>query len=155
MNAPSWSLITDVIFISLITLAALSDIEKRKVSNSLNFTLLLTGFALSILGSFMPSIHGVGPLQSLAGIGLSLAVLIFPFAWRIYQGGDVKLCMGMGAWLGSDGVLRVIGLGVVAGGLLGLGVIIARRLSRSAPRDDGVGVGALLRRINLRCRRSS
>lgn len=129
------SLVADMTFIALLTLAALSDIESRKVSNALNFTLLLSGLGLSIIGCVVPSLSSVGPLQSLAGVGVSLAVLIFPFAWQIYQGGDVKLCMGMGAWLGVNGILHAIGLGVVAGGVIGLGIVIARRLRNMSPQS--------------------
>ena len=44
----------------------------------------------------------------------------------------MKLCMGMGAWLGVDGVLWTIGLGIVGGGVLALFV----KLSAWKRRDD-------------------
>ena len=104
------------VFVILIILAAGSDIITRKIPNPLNFTLLVSGVVASLAGW----LESITWSESLFGVLASFAVLLLPFALRIYQGGDVKLCMGMGAWLGVKGALWTIGLGVVGGGILGL-----------------------------------
>ena len=116
------------IFIGLVALAALSDIAQRRIPNALNFTLLLSGLVFAGMGWSQSALGPIGLSRALAGVGVALAVLIFPFAWRVYQGGDVKLCMGMGAWLGVSGVLWAIGLGVIAGGVFGLMTLLNQKL---------------------------
>ena len=105
----------DGLFLSLITIAACSDLLTRRIPNALNFILLFAGVLASTLG-----VTHTSWTESCLGIIVALGVLFVPFALRVYQGGDVKLCMGMGAWLGVKGVLWTIGLGVVGGGVLAL-----------------------------------
>lgn len=107
----------------LVILAAVSDIQSRRIPNALNFVILLSGIAVASMGW---SELDVGALSSLLGALSALAILLMPFALDVYRGGDVKLCIGMGAWLGVKGVLWAIGLGVVGGGLLGLIMLGAR-----------------------------
>ena len=102
-------------FLTLIIVAACSDLWTRRVPNALNFTLLLSGVFAATLGWL-----AVGWDESILGVLVAFAMLLLPFAMRVYQGGDVKLCMGMGAWLGVDGVLWTVGLGIVGGGVLAL-----------------------------------
>jgi Flp pilus assembly protein protease CpaA len=113
------------VFICLVILAAALDILSRRIPNPVNFTLLAAGLIASALGW-----SGVGIVESVFGIGVSLAALLLPFALNVYQGGDVKLCMGMAAWLGVEGALWTIALGVVAGGLLGMLMLLVRGRSR-------------------------
>ena len=115
------------VFLALVTIAACSDLWTRRVPNPLNFTLLLSGVFAAALGWL-----AVGWDDSILGVLVAFAILLLPFAMRVYQGGDVKLCMGMGAWLGVDGVLWAIGLGIVGGGVLALLV----KLSAWKRRDD-------------------
>jgi Flp pilus assembly protein protease CpaA len=103
------------VFFALIMTAACFDVLTRKIPNPLNFTLLLSGVFASTLGWV-----SVEWADSLLGVFTAFGVLLLPFALRVYQGGDVKLCMGMGAWLGVKGMLWAIGLGVIGGGVLAL-----------------------------------
>lgn len=120
----------DGLFLSLITIAACSDLLTRRIPNALNFTLLIAGVLASVLG--MTHISWV---DSCLGVIVALGVLFVPFALRVYQGGDVKLCMGMGAWLGVKGVLWAIGLGVVGGGVLALFIQCSAKMTRRTSRS--------------------
>lgn len=123
-------MIGSILFTTLVTLAALSDIKSRKVPNKINFTLLLSGVSSSIVGEALPAGIPLSVGYSLGGALVALLVLLYPFALNVYQGGDVKLCIGMGAWLGIEGVLWTIALGVIGGGVLG-SLILAQKYFRS------------------------
>jgi Flp pilus assembly protein protease CpaA len=114
------------VFIILVILAAVLDVLSRRIPNPLNFSILLSGLIASILGW-----TDVSLLQSVSGIGVSLAILLFPFALNVYRGGDVKLCMGMSAWLGVEGGLWTIGLGIIGGGVLGVLLLLFKRRGKS------------------------
>ena len=105
----------EIIFLTLVLVAACSDLLTRKIPNPINFTLIISGIIAGIIGASQMTWSG-----SLLGVVTALAVLIVPFSLRVYQGGDVKLCMGIGAWLGVYGALWTIGLGAVGGGILAL-----------------------------------
>lgn len=102
------------IYLCLVLLAAALDVLSRRIPNPVNFILMASGLISAFLGWIDISL-----LQSALGICVCLAALLIPFALNVYRGGDVKLCMAMSAWLGVEGGLWVIGLGVVGGGLLG------------------------------------
>ena len=110
------------VFILLVILAAILDILWRKIPNPVNFSLLLSGFFCALLGWGQISV-----LESISSVCVSLGALLIPFALNIYRGGDVKLCLGMSAWLGIEGGLWVIALGVVGGGILGGIMLLFRR----------------------------
>ena len=68
-----------------------------------------------------------------AGLGVALALVIVPFALRLYRGGDAKLILAMGMWLGPSTVAWAFLFGVAAGGLLG--VVVAAAGGREARRE--------------------
>jgi Flp pilus assembly protein protease CpaA len=121
-------LISSTLFVVLVALAATSDVNHRKVPNTINFSLLFSGVALSALGCIDQAGSPLSISDSLMGIFASFLILLVPFAFHIYRGGDVKLCIGMGAWLGLKGSLWAIALGVIGGGVFGLGVLIQRMI---------------------------
>ena len=102
------------VYVGLVILAAVLDVSFRKIPNYINFTLLILGVLNAIIKS------GVYEgFSSLLAVGTTLLVLLLPFALGVYRGGDVKLCMGMSAWLGIEKCLWVVGLGILGGGGLG------------------------------------
>ena len=105
---------TSIIFAGLVTLAAMLDVSWRRIPNALNFSILGTGLLVNTI-----NLGFIGLYYSLLAVVITLAALLLPFALNIYRGGDVKLCMGMSAWLGIKQGLWIVGLGVVGGGILG------------------------------------
>lgn len=122
--------------------AAVIDGWKLKVPNWLTFPLILAGWALG-LGHDLGWLEGTGT----GGIGASLAgtavgfALLFPvYAIGGMGGGDVKMQMGFGAWIGAfyglsagdshPGALWIVFwafcLAAVIGGVLALGMIFLR-----------------------------
>ncbi|MAD60594.1 MAG: hypothetical protein CMH49_03630 [Myxococcales bacterium] len=112
------------IFVGLVALAAALDVSWRRIPNVLNFSILGSGLLINTL------FFGLSGLwSSLIAVALSLAILLLPFALNVYRGGDVKLCMGISAWLGLKQGLWVIGFGIVGGGLLGLMILMFNKSS--------------------------
>ena len=73
---------------------------------------------------------------------MALAVLFLPFRARLVGGGDVKLAMVCGAFLGWRAGFDVILVGTVLHGMVGLAFIGARRVAvrfgHTPERDRGV-----------------
>lgn len=134
MTAPTLSL---TLLWLLMGLACLWDVSQRRIPNRLILVGLLSGVALQAHAS---GFAGVG--WSVFGALVALAVLIGPFAARVLGGGDVKLAMVAGAFLGWRGALHVILFGALAHGLVALawvaGAGALRRLGRPVDPERGI-----------------
>jgi len=124
--------------------AAVIDGWKLKVPNWLTFPIILSGLALGILHDFewLPESTGTGGFgAALAGMFLGMALLLPLYAIGGVGGGDVKMQMGFGAWVGAfyslkhipqghPGALWIIVyafcLAAVIGGVLAMGMIFIR-----------------------------
>jgi len=95
MNLRAAHLLTPLVPIALLCIAAATDWRSRRIPNWLTATVILTGFAQS----FTP-LRLCSPLEALAGflVGFALTFLMYAVGGR--GAGDVKLMAGIGAWLG-------------------------------------------------------
>jgi prepilin peptidase CpaA len=93
--------------------AAWFDIRERRVPNVLNLAL----FVLGCLAAFLTG-QWSGLATALGGAGVGFLLMALPFAFRIYRGGDAKLLIAAGAWLGPQLVTSMFVLGMVAGGAI-------------------------------------
>lgn len=108
--------------------AGLWDLRARRVPNALNAALALAGVAAQTVTG------GLAGLWAAAlGGAVAFALVIVPFALRLYRGGDAKLILAMGMWLGPSTVAWAFLFGVAAGGLLG--VVVAAAGGREARRE--------------------
>lgn len=100
---------------ALLAAAATSDIRARRVSNTLNLTVLAGGILFTLL------LQGwrAAPAPLFTGVGLGLAIWFPMFAVRLMGAGDVKLLAACGAWLGWQGMLTATLATGVYGGMLG------------------------------------
>ena len=114
------ALLTTVAFVATVGAAGILDLRTRRIPNRLTVGSLLLALVLSAAAGF-------GALSdSLMGAGLGLAVGVVLFAARALGGGDGKLLVAVGAFLGLSrlpGALLLIG---ILGGFLGLGEAIRR-----------------------------
>ncbi len=108
--------------VALAIAASAYDLRTRRLPNALTFGAALAGFAYQFaLGG--PSGLGLG----VAGWLIAVA-LFFPFfALRGLGAGDVKLLGAFGAWLGPMSALYMAFYTGVAGGVMALVVVLARR----------------------------
>jgi len=124
--------VATTVLILHVGLAAVWDLAQRRIPNWLVASGLLLGFAFQAQSSGF-----VGLGLSFLGAAAALAALIGPFAMRWMGGGDVKIAMVCGAFLGWSGGLHVILVGTVVHGLLGIGVLFSRMVKRSMGHDTG------------------
>ena len=104
--------------ILLLVYAAVEDMRVRQIRNWLTLTLAVTGIVNSLVSQ-----HAlVSPLQSIAGFGLALAIMVPMFVLRAVGGGDVKLIAAVGAWLGPLGMIQVL----VIEKLVGLVIVLVQ-----------------------------
>src|SRR2546421_5139071 len=100
---------TVVIFVALCVIV---DVRTRRIPNAISGAAMLLGVTLNTayLGT-------AGLLDSLAGLGITVGVLLWPFAMGGIGGGDVKMMGAIGALLGpffqaEDGIRDLIVTGV-------------------------------------------
>jgi prepilin peptidase CpaA len=106
----------------LVGLATVWDLSQRRLPNKLIVIGLLIGF---VLQTQIGGIAGLG--LSFLGALCGLALLIVPFALRVMGGGDVKLTMVCGSFLGWLGVVEITLLASVFHGALALCIVLTNR----------------------------
>lgn len=120
-------------FVLLTTLlaATVSDLRQRRIRNSLTYTAFLWLVALSAMATlagpidpaapslswFERSLVGILPLaETLSGAAVCFGIMFFVFLLAGAGGGDVKLCMVIGAALGVEqGLTAVVASHIAAG----------------------------------------
>ena len=109
---------------ALVTLLGLSvwfDVRSRRIPNVLTVAGLVA--ALVLRGSL-----GVGPfVDGVAGAGVGLAFAVLPFALGMLGGGDVKLLVAVGAFMGPGRFIGAFVAIALVGGALALLEAVRRR----------------------------
>ncbi len=114
--------ISSVAFVALVGAAGLTDLRSRRIPNWLTLGTLVCGLVLR-------AGEGLGPLaMGAGGAGLGLAIAIVLFGLGAVGGGDGKLLIGVGAFLGYEGFVGALLLIGVLGGLLGIVEAVRRRV---------------------------
>ena len=130
----------DLLLPLLISLAiAGADLRTRRIPNYLTL-----GGAAAGMG-YQLGYHGwPGLADSLAGLILGLALLLFPYWKGGMGGGDVKALAAMGAWLGVKRTFFLFIYMGLSGGLIILVVLWRRGLLRTMARQGWVFLVNLL-----------
>lgn len=117
------------------------DVGRRRVPNRLNLIIWLAGLAFRAIRG--PGWSGL--IDGGLGTALAFGLVIVPFALRLHRGGDAKLIMALGMWLGPLGVFWAYLWGVAVGGLVALGllVIAGPALRRRVARHLGLAVSTI------------
>jgi prepilin peptidase CpaA len=114
--------------------AAIIDWWKFKVPNKLTYPLIISGWLLGLANNFGLEAGDGGIGAALLGTALGCALLIPVYAIGGMGAGDVKMTMGFGSWMcafygierGADIIFWAFCCGVIVGGIIGLGMILAR-----------------------------
>jgi prepilin peptidase CpaA len=114
LPAPAWAA-------AFLFLAIEHDVRSLRIPNWLTAGGLATALALA---GFTRGAAGLG--DALLGAGMALAVLFVPFLLRWLGAGDVKALMVLGALWGRELVVPTLFWMIVAGGALGIALIVAR-----------------------------
>src|SRR5262245_33078473 len=105
---PSLIVATVVVFVAV---CVITDVRMRRIPNVISFAAVILVITLNT--AYMGTI---GLLNSLAGLGAMIGVLLWPFAMGGIGGGDVKMMGAVGALLGPRLTLMGLGVGVILGG---------------------------------------
>jgi prepilin peptidase CpaA len=121
-----------LICIGIILVASLNDIATRTIPNGLAVALAITGIAMGAIDGYL-----IGSVLAAGGLFVAAA-----FCWRRgwMGGGDVKLLGAAALGMPASSVLTFVLAVAIAGGVLSLFYIIARRLISfsASPRPDGL-----------------
>lgn len=124
MNIPATPVTFPILCVwTLAVFAAIWDVTQRRIPNPLILIGLILGFTLRGMDGGVRAL-----VDALMGAGLALAVFIVPFMVRKVGGGDVKLAMVFGVFLGPMPTLWVILGGTVLNGAIALALLITRRV---------------------------
>ena len=117
---PSQIALFSAAFVALIT-----DLKSGRIFNWLTFPLLLVGLAYGVATG-----GPQGLLQSLSGVGVGLLLFAWIFWLGHMGGGDVKLLIGFGAWVGPKETVEIALVAVLLGGALALLQLLIRGRAR-------------------------
>lgn len=106
-----------------------TDVQHRRVPNALTVPMLVIGLLSAALGLGANDFW-----TSLASSIVAFGIMIGPFAFNLYKGGDLKLVVAAAAWLTPMETVSAILLGIAFGGMLG---IVRLGLSKVAWRHFG------------------
>jgi prepilin peptidase CpaA len=124
-------------FICLAMIAsAVIDWWMFKVPNWLTFPIIISGWIFGLIhtfGGYIVEGDGVGGIgSSLAGTAVG-SVLLLVYMIGGMGAGDVKMTMGFGSWMGAffglgawEHILLALCVGIIAGGIIGLGMMALR-----------------------------
>jgi prepilin peptidase CpaA len=109
------SFLLATLFLGLLALAVLTDVEELKIPNRISLALVLL-YPADVIAT--PQAE-----PWLEAIAVALAVFTVGFAGyaaRLIGGGDVKLLTAVALWAGPDHVIPLLWITVLVGGALGL-----------------------------------
>lgn len=123
------TLAATVVFVAL---CIASDVRTLRIPNALTAPAMLLGLALN--GWYL---GWAGVESGFAGLGLSLLLLIGPFALGGIGAGDVKMMGAVGALLGPRLVLYSLGVGFMLGGIIAIAHLV--RIARLGEKLATIG----------------
>jgi Flp pilus assembly protein protease CpaA len=112
---PVWLLL---VFAVPVALCGLEDLRRRVVPNALTLPLLAAGLAWGVARGPWP--------EALLGLAVGAAVGVGGWLVGGLGGGDAKLMMALGAWLGPGPALAAFSLAALAGAAWGAAVLARR-----------------------------
>lgn len=101
--------------------AAVTDGLRGKIYNWLTFPGVIAGVAY---GFYMHGASGAG--DALLGVAVGLVAYGWMFMISMMGAGDVKLLMAFGAWGGWSFALETSVIGVIIGGAMAVGILVAK-----------------------------
>jgi prepilin peptidase CpaA len=105
----------------VLVMAAIIDGVRLKVPNWLTYSLVISGWAYSLLAGGWQ-----GLLSSLLGTAVGLGLLLPAYAIGGMGAGDVKLLAGVGAWVYSTHTFYAFCISAIVGGFLAVAMVIRR-----------------------------
>jgi prepilin peptidase CpaA len=108
--------------LALLAASLASDIRTKKIKNIIVLPAIIFGL---VINAILSGRHGL--LDSSLGIFLPVVLLFWLYALKMLGAGDIKLFCASGAIMGLDFVIRSMVFSFLAGGIIALAIMIARR----------------------------
>jgi len=125
---------------SVLAIATAFDVSSRRIPNWLVLPFLAAGFAINAISRGIPGVE-----SSLAGMAVA-ALLMGPLCVLRGMGmGDLKLCAGIGAWIGPGSLFFALVIAAIAGGFLAVGYAAYHRSLGSSLDGTGDLIAGILR----------
>lgn len=135
----SWETVAALVFCSLLLCLALIDFDHYLLPDKLTLPGILAGL---LVQPWLPRVDFVDAvLGVLLGAGALILIVNFWFWLRAEEGmglGDVNMLAMVGAFLGWQGAAVTLTVATLAGALIGLAMIAARRMAASSRLPFGV-----------------
>ena len=113
---------TPVLVLASVSLAVVTDVRRRRIYNALTFPAMAIGFVMNAV------VDGPrGLLWAATGLLLGAALFLIPVAMGGMGAGDLKLLAALGAIGGPVVVFWCAIYASIAGGLMAVAVLVARR----------------------------
>jgi len=107
--------------VAVVVIASITDLHSRRIPNWLVFPFILAGIVTStIVGGW----SGLG--HSLLGVLTAAVLMGLLYVLGGMGMGDVKLCVGVGAWVGPQQLLFALAFMGLAGGVMVFGWALCR-----------------------------
>lgn len=120
-------LTTTSVLLGVLAIAVYTDLRRGYIYNKLTYTAAIAGLAINVLG------YGLdGGLSSVKGWLLGAALFFVFFLFKAMGAGDVKLLAAVGAIKGPVFVLNAFVFTGLAGGVIGIFILLRRRRVRAA-----------------------
>ncbi|MFZ9708145.1 MAG: prepilin peptidase [Steroidobacteraceae bacterium] len=116
--------------------ATVIDWRTRVLPNPLVLFIALTGLITQAFASGL-----IGGAVALSGALIGLIGLLPFYLLGGMAAGDVKLMAAVGAWFSPQGALLTVVLSILAGGVLGLLFVVARRRHEGLPYATAIAAG--------------
>jgi prepilin peptidase CpaA len=129
--------ISAVVFVATLLDAAWGDLRRLRIPNRVPLILLVAFVAYALAGGLSASQWPSHLGAALACFALSVGL----FAMGLWGGGDAKLLPALALWAGATDLPRLLAVMALAGGLVALAVLVARRAA--------MGKSGALRRLTV------
>lgn len=110
-----------ILFIVLVAMAAWTDVRSRRIPNEI----VVTGFGAALLLRAMIGVDA--HVDGLQGAGLAFLIVLPLFALRAVGGGDAKLLIMVGAFMGPERLVPALLVTAVVGGVMAVGAMVRQR----------------------------
>jgi prepilin peptidase CpaA len=123
------STVHTILFIVLVVAAAWMDIRSRRIPNEI----VVTGFGAALL--LRALIGADAHVDGLQGAGLAFIVVLPLFMLRAVGGGDAKLLIMVGAFMGPTSLIRALLITAIVGGVMAAATVLRQRAGVHALRS--------------------
>jgi len=116
---------TQVIVLGLVACVAAFDWKRFRIPNAFTIPFTIAGIAYNGYWFGMP-----GVFHGLTGMAVGFSLLLVPFLLGGFGGGDVKLLVSIGSWVGAGSLVEIFLVSALILGVVSAGKLLGNRVVR-------------------------